>query len=473
MLVSKVKYIVFTFDGSGTPVAQHLQLEGQDVVLAQVYSTRSLISSEETEYSTEQRTDKEQRRSLFEGVIKKRIAEELIKELKTYKNPQEYFLYFDTNGLYAFAEQVKDLGFHGNFPTREDYLYEVDRDKAKEFVKKYYSKINIARKKEFTKVGDAKKFLENTDEIWVLKGNSADATAFVPNADEPLLAARQVIEALDKESWLYEQEGFILEVLIPSVMEITPEKIYYDGVPLAASIDIENKPIGSGNISVQTGCAADLVFPISLEDRISQLAFPPIVDEIAKQHKGLFYWDASILINKRDGKMYFGEFCPNRPGYNASFTEFAQCGSVHEFFEKVSQKKNPFTLGTVASSVRIFNMHRDTDTQQILDGLTVEFSPEVEKDIWLWDVKKKGNKLINVGYGDSVACVTGSGKSVEEAVNKMYRNLEKFSFLGAYYRPKQDYLSLSYSTSILNRLNYGMERGLYQIPFNVKVGDIL
>jgi hypothetical protein len=329
-----MKYIVFTFDGSGTPVAQHLQLEGQDVVLAQLDSMRSLSSDEDTEYSNELRNDKEARRTIFDGVVKKKSAEELIKELKTYKNPQEYFLYFDTNGLYALAEQVKDLGFHGNFPTREDYLYEVDRDKAKEFVKKHYSKLNIARKKEFAKVSDAKNFLADTDEVWVLKGNSDATNAFVPDADDPILAARQVVEVLDKDADSYEAEGFILELLIPSVMELTPEKIYYDGVPLAVSIDIENKPIGSGNISVQTGCAADLVFPISSEDRISQIAFPPIVDEIAKQHKGLFYWDASILINKRDGKMYFGEFCPNRPGYNASFTEFAQCGSVHEFFEK-------------------------------------------------------------------------------------------------------------------------------------------
>ncbi len=467
-----MKYIVFTFDGSGTPVAQHLQMEGQDVVLALVQSMSSLAAPGDDIYM-EGRKDKEGRLSVFDGIVKKKSAEELLKEMKTYKNPQDYFVFFDTNGLYALAEQIKDLGFHGNFPTHEDYLYEMDRDKAKEFVKKYYSKLHIARKKEFAKVADAKKFLANTDEVWVLKANSESLTAFVPSVDDPILASHAVIEVLDKDAASYESEGFILEVLIPSVMEVTPEKIYYDGEPVATCIDIENKPIGSGNISVQTGCAADLVFPIAMEERINQIAFPPIVDELAKKHKGLFYWDASILINKRDGKMYFGEFCPNRPGYNAIFTEFAQCGSVHEYFENIVQKKNPFTLGTVASSIKIFNLHRDNDTQQILGGLTVDFAPEVEKDIWLWDAKKKGKKLVNTGYGDIIAVITGSGTSVEEAVNRMYRNLEKFSFLDAYYRPKADFLSLGYSTSILNRLNYGMDRGLYQIPFNVKVGDIL
>lgn len=467
----EMKYIVFTFDGSGTPVAQHLQMEGQDVVLAQVQHMRSLASPKDDEY-TEERKDKEMRLAIFDGMIKKRVAEELLKEMKTYKNPQDYFVYFDTNGLYALAEQIQDLGFHGNFPTRDDYLYEADRDKAKEFVKKHYAKLNVPRKKEFSSVSDAKKFLADTDEVWVLKGNSDTSGVFVPDVDDPILAAKQVIESLEKDAESFVSEGFILELLIPSVMELTPEKLYYDGVPLGVSIDIENKPIGSGNISIQTGCAADLVFPITDTDKIAQIAFPPIVDEIAKKHKGLFYWDASILINKRDGKMYFGEFCPNRPGYNASFTEFAQCGSVHEFFEKVVQKKNPFTVGTVATSIRIFNFHKDNDTLQPLGGLTIDFAPEIEKDVWLWDVKKKGKKLKNLGYGDFIGVITGSGTSVEEAVNKMYKNLEKFSFLGAYYRPKADYISLGYSTSILNRLNYGMERGLYQIPFKVKVGII-
>lgn len=468
-----MKYIVFTFDGSGTPVAQHLQMEGQDVILAQVDDTESLTSEEETEYILEDKTDKEQRLSIFEGMVKKRKAEELIKEMKTYKNPQDYFVFFDTNGLYALSEQIKDLGFNGNFPTHEDYLYETDRDKAKEFVKKHYSKLNIARKKEFTSISEAKKFLMDTDEVWVLKSNNDGANAFVPDVDEPVLAARQVMEVLDRDSDSYGAEGFILELLIPSVMEITPEKLYYDGVPLGSSVMIENKPLGSGNISIQTGCAADLVFPVAENDRINEIAFPPIVDEMAKKHKGLFYWDASILINKRDGKMYFGEFCPNRPGYNSSLTEFAQCGSVHEFFENVVQKKNPFTLGTVASSIKIFNLHRENETQQMLGGLTVDFSPEVQKDVWLWDVKKKGKKMVNIGYGDTIAAITGSGKSVEEAVNRMYRTLDKFSFVEAYYRPKADYLSLGYSTSILNRLNYGMERGLYKMPFNVKIGDVM
>jgi hypothetical protein len=46
-------------------------------------------------------------------------------------------------------------------------------------------------------------------------------------------------------------------------------------------------------------------------------------------------------IDKRTGKIYFGEFCSNRPGYNSLFTELAQCSSVHHYFSSVVRKQNP------------------------------------------------------------------------------------------------------------------------------------
>jgi hypothetical protein len=104
--------------------------------------------------------------------------------------------------------------------------------------------------------------------------------------------------------------------------------MFYDGEPVATTLDIENKPFGSGNVSMQTGCAQDLVFPIADTDRICELAFPPIVAELARKRRGLFYWDASLLIDRRSRKIHFGEFCSNRPGFNSLFSELAQCKSV-------------------------------------------------------------------------------------------------------------------------------------------------
>lgn len=466
-----MKYAFITFNGLGLPLAYKLQQEGFEVLVGVIRDVKDYVMEEETSHAHESEFNKARRQELFKGMLKIEDAHEVIKKLKEVKDPKEWFIFFEENNLYRWADEVRDLGFEGNFPTKDDYLFEIDRDRAKQFVKKHY-KLYVPEVKEFEKVEEAKKFLEKTDEIWVLKGKDDSAKTFVPDTNDPELAKQEIMEMLENFPDKYEKLGFILELFIPQIIELTPEKFYYDGVPLAVTVNMENKNFASGNNSVQTGCSEDLVFPIDMEDRIAKIAFPEIVDEMAKQHKGWFIWDASLLINKGDGKIYFGEFCSNRPGYNSLFTEMAQCGPVSEFFENLVAKKNPFTLGTVATSVRVFNLNRDPDTEQLSSGITLNFRGDAEADLWMWDVKKHGERIVSVGYDWNLAIVTGSGKSIDEAVNKLYKNIDAISFVGDYYRSKDDYLSLDYPTSILNRLNYGLDRGLYTLPFNVKVGEI-
>jgi len=468
-----MKYIFITYNGLSLPVAYKLQQEGNEVVVGQIEDIKEYVMEEEVKKATESDFNRDRRMRLFRNMVKMQPAAKVIETLKLVKNPKEYFVFFEENNLYRWADKVKDLGVEGNFPTREDYLFEVDREYAKQFVKQHYTKLYTPDVKEFNKVSDAIEFLKETNEIWVLKGRHDHAKTYVPSMNDVGLAKGQIIEMLNNFPQEYERMGFILELYIPSIIEMTPEKMYYDGIPIVTTMNFENKNFGSGNISIQTGCAADLVFPTDMEDKINKICFPPIVDEMAKQHKGLFIWDASILINKRDGKMYFGEFCSNRPGYNSLFTELAQAGSVTNFFEKIVRKESPFSIGSVATSVRIFNLNRDEDTQHVADNITVDYLSDIEKDLWLWDVRKnQRGKLVTVGFDWNLAVITGAGKSIDEAVGKMYRNVDGFAFVGSYYRSKNDYLSLSYPTSIINRLNYGLERGLYRLPFDVKVGEI-
>lgn len=468
-----MKYIFITYNGLSLPIAYKLQQEGKDVVVGQIDDIKEYVMEEEAKKASESDFNRERRMRLFRNMVKMAPAERLIEQLRQIKNPSEYFIFFEENNLYRWADKVRDLNVHGNFPTRDDYLFEVDRDHAKNFVKQHYSKLYTPEVKEFNKVADAIAFLKDAKEIWVLKGKHDHARTYVPSMNDVELAKGQIIEMLNNFPQEYERMGFILELFIPSIIEVTPEKIYYDGVPLCTTLNFENKSFGSGNISIQTGCSEDLVFPIEMEDRINKICFPPIVDEMAKQHKGLFIWDASILISKRDGKMYFGEFCSNRPGYNSIFTEIAMAGSASNFFEKIVRKESPFTMGTVATSVRIFNLNRDEDTNHVAHNISVDFRPEIEKDLWLWDVRKnQRGKFVTVGFDWNLAVITGAGKSIDEAVRTMYRNVDGFAFVGAYYRSKNDFLSLDYLTSIINRLNYGLERGLYRLPFDVKVGEI-
>jgi len=467
-----MKYIFITFTGLGLPIAYKLHQQGHEVMVGIIQDIKDYAMEDEV-VTPELEFNKKRRLSLFKGMLPTQDAHAVVETMKKIKDPEEWFVFFEENNLYRWADKVRDLGFHGNFPTKDDFLYEVDRERAKQFVRDHYSKLYTPEVEEFEKVEQGIKFLKDSKDIWVLKGQHDTAKTFVPSVEDAELANNQIIEILTNFPHKYERLGFILEKFIPSIIEFTPEKLYYDGVPLGTNLMFENKSFGSGNISVQTGCTMDMVFPTDINDRINKIAFPPIVDEMAKAHKGLFIWDASILVSKKDGKMYFGEFCSNRPGYNCLFTEISQSGGPNAYFENIVKKKNPFTLGTVASSVRVFNMNRDEEDESISPDILVNYKTEVEKDIWLWDVRKneRGN-LVSVGTDWNLAIITGAGKSIHEAVNRLYRNVDSFAFVGAYYRPKDDYLSMDYTSSILNRVNYGLERGLYRLPFDVKIGDI-
>lgn len=467
-----MKYFIFTFIGDGLPIAYKLQQEGHEVIVGQVQNHEDILAHEEHENPENQLT-KERRLSLYDGVIPKMPAWELVEKIKHLPTYEDCFVFFDRNYLFRFAAALSDLPIAGNFPTEEDYSLEQDRDKAKKFVSEFYPKVHVTEVHEFHNVEEAKEFLHNDGKLWVLKGRNNHARTFIPHVEDPQMAIRQIIRTLEAKKDVYEHGGFILERMILSPIELTPVKIYYDGEPIAIILNIENKPFGTANTSVQTGCAQDLIFPITFEDKIHDIAFPSVIDEMAKKHKGYFNWDASLLIDKPTGKVYFGEFCSNRPGYNEIFTSIAQCSSAHKYFSSIMQKKNPFTMGSVGTSVTIFNPETDeSEGNHPPKDAPIDFNPEIEKDLWLWDTYRKDDLLVTAGDDWNLAVITGAGKSIDEAVNKMYKNVEDFSFVGAYYRPKIDYVSLSYPTSILNRLNYGLDRGLYRLPFNVKIGEI-
>jgi hypothetical protein len=467
-----MKYVFITCNGLALPIAYKLQQEGHEVVVGQIEDVKDYVMEEEIDHAEETEFAKTRRLDLFKGMLDIRPANPVI-EMLLKVDPKGYFVFFEENNLYRWADKIRHLPFEGNFPTKEDYLFEIDRDFAKNFVRKYYPRLYTPEVREFSTIEQAITFLRKTKEIWVLKGKDDSAPTFVPDVDVPELANAQVIDMLENFPTKYMKLGFILELFIPFAIELTPEIMFYDGVPLFSTLGIENKSFGSGNLSIQTGCSEDLVFPTYLEDRINKISFPPIVFEMALKHKGLFIWDASLLINKRDGKIFFGEFCSNRPGYNSFFTELSQAKSVNEFFAASVEKVPALKPGTVGTSVRIFNMNRDTDTEQLSENMKVDYKPEIEKDLWLWDVKRNnGEKILTVGSDWNLAIITGAGKSINEAINKLYKNVDGFSFVGSYYRSEHDFISLDYPTSILSRLNYGLERGLYRLPFEVRIGEI-
>ena len=386
-------------------------------------------------------------------------ATKVLKAMTKIKNKDEYFILADSNNTFKFTQFAQKLGFTGFLPTETDRTYEVERSDSKKFVEENYPDISIQEVEEFKSVEDGVKFLEETDKLWVLKSEGDDGDTVVPEVEDPELAAAQLIDSLQKQQKEYEQNGFILEEKIIDPIEVTPEFYFYDGQLVASLMDLENKPIGAGNKGSQTGCSQNLIFQISQSDKIHEIACPKKVYEMAATRKGLFIWDISILIDK-NGKMFFGEFCSNRFGWDSFPTELSMCevdGKIASpFFESMKKGENPFKV-QFGSGIRLFNI--DQGGKLLEDGL-LEWKPEAELNLFIYDINKKGNDFVSVAQGWDLAVATGASDIIEEAVDKSYEISDSLAFDAKYVRPKFDFMTLQYPTSIINRYNYLVDNDL-------------
>ena len=456
--MKKLNYIFISYDGIAYPVAYKLLKEGRTVLIGQLQDIKEL---KEKDDKPEKPVVKKRRLESYKGILHKMTMPELISTCAKIKDKDNWFVMCDFNNLWHYAEVFQKMGFtKGLFPTKEDYEGEMDRQKSKELVKKEYPGLTVAPVTEFKKVPDGIQHMtENPDMHFVLKGNADQASTICPTSEHPILSAQEVISELEKDPKIYEQSGFILEEKITKSYEMTPEMVFYDGKPVMATVDIENKNMGAGsNEGYQIGCSQNLVIRIDIESPICKIAFPDYIYKKAKQHKGVFVTDAGLMC--KDGQFYFTEFCSQRFGYDSFFTELAMCDSVSDFFESLVKGENPLKK-KYGAAVRGLNLKKDDDRWSAGE-MNMSWLDEEDKNIWVYDMKKKDGKTVNVGSGDDLAVFTGSADDIKTAVNKAYTARKAFSFSGVYSRPKEDFMSTAYLSSIPNRFGYAKDNQLFR-----------
>lgn len=433
------KWIVLSQGWDGCPMAYHLQQEGYDVILGQIQDKSELKNGDDKEDPE----DKKERLSQYEGMLKKVHAKDLVKALIQVENKDDYFIYCDQNSLWYYSELLVRAGFkNGLFPTKKDFDFEKSREEAMAFVKENYPDIEIIPFQEFSKVDEAKKFLESTPGVYVLQSRGDFVGTIVPTSDDDELATVQILNQLEKNKADYDKGGLILKTKLINPVEITPQIVFYQGEPVFTDLDIETKNIGNGiNNGNQVGCGSNLIIKTSFRDKINKIAFPEIVYKMAKEHTGLFVWDISIYVH--EGKLYFGEFCSNRLGYDSSMTEMDMSGGVGKYFEAIYASRNPLKKD-FGTAVRIFNLNRSKDVKIAFDG--------IEEHVWLYEVKKVDEDLVSVGDCWDLGVITASSDDVEEAIDQLFEYRDKFMFKEMYSRTKSDFKE-DYPTSILNRFN--------------------
>ena len=434
-----MKFICISQGWDGGAVSYMLKQEGADITFGQITDKSELHNGDDHEDTKE----KESRLKQFDGMLKKVPAKELIKALIKVKNKDDYFIFVDQNSLWYYAEILVKAGFtKGLFPTKKDYEFEKSREMSMEFVSQNYEGIDIIPFEEFSTVDDAIDFLEESDIVYVIQSKGDHVSTYVPQNDDAEVAKKESIGQLEKYRKEYEKGGLILKTKLIEPVEITPQAVFFDGKLVFTDLDIETKNIGDGqNNGPQVGCGNSLVISTDESDKINKLAFPKAVYDMAKEHTGLFVWDISLYL--LDGKIYFGEFCPNRFGYDSIMAECDMSGGVDKFFSAIMAGKKPLKT-KFGTSLRLFNLSRKEGHNVSFDG--------VESHTWLYEVYKEGEDILSLGDCWDLGVVSSSADTIEEAVDKLYEYKEKFSFKEVYARSKDDFLD-DYPTSMIHRFN--------------------
>jgi phosphoribosylamine-glycine ligase len=455
-------FVLFTYDGHGLPVAFRLQEEGYKVYVGQFYHL---------EGKGEEEKEKEQRMSLYDGLLDKKSGKELFNALLKVKNKDRYFIIFDFPFMWQYAEELRKAGFRGLLPHKEDWELEEDREKSQKLVEERYEIFSKKEHYEFQTIEEAKKFLEATDKCWVLKGNHPDAPTIVPISDEPEIAKLEIINALEMNKKLYEAEGFDLQEKLTDILEFTPEAISFNKIVRGMNIDIEIKNYAPGNRGYggQTGATADVIFWLTKEEgeRIYDAFLRPLEKEMLRENE-LTIWDAGTIYDKKKKGFFFTEYCI-RPGYNALFTELSTLPSVGYYFEKLLRGEDiydPKECKRFGASFRIFRVAVFGQPRDKIKSEDIILPEGFDKDIWLWDVKKTSKGLETANYDYNVAVVTGAGETLEEAFQKAFENTKKIVFNGFHWQLDM-VLNRSYKNNIPERFEFVKEYfGLGNLNFS-------
>ena len=458
----QLKIVIFSFSGEAAPVAIKLKQEGYPVTFAIIQDDTDIRLPEEGRGRPEDEEERKRRLSMLNGMVQRTDAKTALERLKQVPEDKrsEWFIFSDMNSTWKFTEQLEALGYNGLLLTRAERELEVNRWQMKALAKKYYDKLSVAEEKKFSKIEEALKFLEDTEDIWVLKGFSDDAETFCPDSDDPEIAKLELTDQLTAGQKFYEASGgFLLERKIPDGIELTPQLNFFNGKPVYATLDLELKRKIAGNLGKMVGCGGDLVFEIPLDSEILKLCFPKVVYDMAAEHKGWFAFDAGVMYSPAEDDFYFLEVC-SRYGYNALLTELAVMPSVGHWFEALARGENPY-IGAVAkygASVRMFNDNQDKDNGMAAKDLP--FYGETDNpNIWLMDVKKKGERLVCCGYGHDLAVATGIGFDPREAMQQAMNHAKLITFKKMTYRT--DLLQRTYLGNILSRFNFGAKMELF------------
>lgn len=392
---------------------------------------------------------REQRRKLTgKGIITRFPAKEVLKKLLAMPDwkRKEFTVIFDFNHGTKYGEKLKAAGFRGIFAQDWAYDLERKREKASEMVAKLYRGVGIPKQVKFGANSADKmiQFIEQNEEsVWVVKPNGQGMWVFCPASEDGPIAAEESINHIKANVADINAIPMILQEKIIGV-EINIETAYSSGSPLYAMVDLENKFTHPEELGHQSGCAFDLVFPVPLDCKLRVLCNQPF-DALAKKIDFTGFMDMNAIISNKDGKPYFIEFCPNRFGYNAFFTELELSGKTpDEFLLGLVSGKLTLPDSVFGASVKLFNEDHHQDFMSSVfnpeyKNVEVQLSNPDLTSVWFFDVYREKGKYRLAHYSEEAIVVTAHSDTAHGAIEKAkMKAVRDISFDGKYARSDID-----------------------------------
>lgn len=410
-----MKFIISTRDYSGLGFAMRLQDEGHDVMLA-------------TKPDCDDVRDPERKRAfdlVGQGLVQKRPLDELIADRERLRDA--YWIW-DFNHNVAENEQLRVEGFKvfggGEFANNMEH----HRQACLDFASTYG--LEPPPSFHFDDAGSAIRFCnEHSGTAYVYKPDQgANFETFLPESEDPMEANEELRVHLAS---LENHSAFILQERKEGV-ETNVEVWFQDGDPAFAFMDLECKHRLVGDLGELMGCAFNFVFTIPIDSKGVQDSVGKLYPAYKKM-KYTGFADANFIA-ARDG-VWFLEKC-ERFGYNAHpnlLFNLSRQPVATVLASLVDGAFKPDFSGGFGAAVTM-------STRPNAGGNAVQFPPRLWKDIYFWDVYKRGDLLLTAGYdseGD-VLIATGYGYTIPTAWENVMKKATQIKFPYRSYRTDGD-----------------------------------
>ncbi|HYK40992.1 MAG TPA: hypothetical protein VE007_01300 [Thermoanaerobaculia bacterium] len=411
-----MRFIVASSDYAGLGFAMRLQEEGHETLLA-VRPSSSVLADPALLARFE---------SVGDGLVAK---EPLASAITNRRSFSDAYWIWDSNHSVEENELLRAEGFRVLGGGRYCDRMEHDRTACLDFVSR--CGLRPPPSFPFSDTRAAERFCEqHAGTAYVYKPDQgAKFETFVPEADDPTEANEELRGYLTSLSG---GGGFVLQERKEGV-EANVEVWFDRGRPTFSFLTLECKRKYALDLGPFAGCALDFAFVIPIESRA-------VMDTVGKlfpvyremQYTG--YGDANVIAGKEG--VWFLEKC-ERLGYNAHpnlFWNLARRPIGETFAALTDGGFEPDFGEGFGASVTMSTREGDTGGGPLL------YPQRVEKDIYFWDVRRSGGRLVTAGFdpeGD-VLVAMGHGYTMPTAWEAVMKTASAIRFPFRHYRPDGD-----------------------------------